>query len=157
MASKISQEKENKFFKKWDIVIYSILILLIGVLFLVVFLPKANQDIEAISIEYDGQEILVYKFNEESMQINHDYITFHVEEKGVYVITFKESRESDDYNIIKLDANNKVVTCEDANCSLSKDCTHMKITKPGDTIICIPHKLFIRALGNADIPDPVIG
>ena len=157
MASRITQEKENKFFKKWDILIYAILIVLIGVLFLVILLPKSNQEIEAISMEYDGKEIFLYKFNEESMQINSDYISYSVEGDKVYVVKFKEGIGSDDFNIIRIDANNRVVTCDDANCSTSKDCTHMKITKPGDTIICIPHKLFVRAVSKSEIPDPVIG
>ena len=156
MASKIAQEKENKFFKRWDIVVYAILALVIVALFLIVFIPRSKDQISAFKMEYNGIEVLEYNFDNDSVKMNSDYITFEKESQTIN-ITFKESNDSNDYNIIKVDLTTRQITCEDANCSLSKDCTHMKISKMGDTIICIPHKLFITPIGKGDIPDPVIG
>ncbi len=156
MASKIAQEKENKFFKRWDIVVYAILALVIVALFLIVFIPRSKDQISAFKMEYNGIEVLEYNFDNDSVKMNSDYITFEKESQTIN-ITFKESNDSNDYNIIKVDLTTRQIICEDANCSLSKDCTHMKISKMGDTIICIPHKLFITPIGKGDIPDPVIG
>ena len=157
MASKIAQEKENKFFKRWDIIVYAVLALVIIALFLIVFIPRSKDQIAAFKMEYNGIEVLEYNFDNDSIRINPEYITFEKESQTVYKITFKESSDADEYNIIKVDLTLRQITCEDANCSLSKDCTHMKISKMGDTIICIPHKLFITPIGQTEIPDPVIG
>lgn len=157
MASKIAQEKENKFFKKWDIVVYAVLILVIVALFLIVFIPKSKDQISAFKMEYNGVQVLEYNFDEDSVRLNPEYVTYEKESQTIYKFTFKESKDSEEYNIIKVDLTYRKITCEDANCSLSKDCTHMKISHMGDTIICIPHKLFITPIGQGEIPDPVIG
>ena len=157
MASKIAQEKENKFFKRWDIIVYAILALIIIALFLIVFIPRSKDQIAAFKMEYNGVEVLRYNFDDDSVKLNPEYVTFEKESQTVYKITFKENKDSNDYNIIKVNLTMRQITCEDANCSLSKDCTHMKISQMGDTIICIPHKLFITPLGEGEIPDPVIG
>ena len=157
MAGKILQEKENKFFKRWDILVYAVLVLVIVALFLIVLIPKSKDQLSGFKMEYNGVQVLEYNFDDDSIKYNSDYITFEKESQNIYVITFKENKESDEFNIIKVDLDSRQITCEDANCSLSKDCTHMKISKMGDTIICIPHKLFITPTGKSEIPDPVIG
>ena len=157
MVSKIAQEKENKFFRRWDIVVYAVLALIIVALFLIIFIPRSKDQITAFKMEYNGVEVLRYNFDDDSVKLNPEYVTFEKESPTVYKSTFKENKDSNDYNIIKVNLTMRQITCEDANCSLSKDCTHMKISQMGDTIICIPHKLFITPLGEGEIPDPVIG
>ena len=154
MASRISEEKQNKFFRKWDILIYAILALLIVALFLIVFLPTRKSQYTGFRMEYDGKVVLEYDFDKDSMQLDKNYVSYAKESATTYTIWFKNG---EDENIIIVDIENRVITCEEANCSLSKDCTHMKISKMGDTIICIPHKLMISPIGKGEIPDPVVG
>ena len=156
-AAKIVQEKENKFFKRGDIIVYVVLALLIVSLFLIVFLPKSKDQISAFKMEYNGIEVLEYNFDSDSYRINPEYVTFEKESQTMYKFTFKEGKDSKEYNIIKVDLTMRQITCEEANCSISKDCTHMKISKMGDTIICIPHRLFITPVGSGEIQDPIIG
>ena len=61
MASKIAQEKENKFFKRWDIIVYAVLALVIIALFLIVFIPRSKDQIAAFKMEYNGIEVLEYR------------------------------------------------------------------------------------------------
>ena len=46
--AKIKQEKENKIFKRWDILVYAIILVVIAVLFLTVFLAKDKSEIEGL-------------------------------------------------------------------------------------------------------------
>ena len=80
MASKIAQEKENKFFKRWDIIVYAVLALVIVALFLIVFIPRSKDQIAAFKMEYNGIEVLEYNFDNDSIRINPEYITFEKEE-----------------------------------------------------------------------------
>ena len=153
---RIKQEKENKFFKKWDIVVYSVIVLIIVALFLIVFIPQKHDQITAFVIKYDNTQVCEYNFDTDTITYNQDYIKFEKESQYIYVITFS-LKESEDYNIIRVDLTNRNITCEDSDCSFSKDCTHMRISKMGDNIICVPHKLIILPVGESDISDPVIG
>lgn len=153
---RIKQEKENKFFKKWDIVVYSVIALIIVALFLIVFIPRKNDQISAFVIKYDNTQVCEYNFDTDTITYNQDYIKFEKESQYIYVITFS-LKGDEDYNIIKVDLTNRNITCEDSDCSHSKDCTHMRISKMGDNIICVPHKLIILPVGESEILDPVIG
>ena len=156
MKDRIAQEKENKIFKKWDIVIYSILALLIIGLFLGVFLTRDKDQISSFTITYDNVQVLEYDFDNDSIIYAPEYISFEKKESA-YIITFKEGKDSNDYNTFYVDLTKRQITCSEANCSLSKDCTHMKIEKMGDTIICVPHRLIVSPKGKGEIVDPVIG
>lgn len=156
-VERIQQEKENKFFRKWDIVVYSVLILIIVAIFLIVFIPKSKDQISAFEIKYGDIQVCEYNFDTDSVTYNPEYITIEKVSQTMYKFTFAENKNGEDYNIIMVDLTNRNITCEDADCSTSKECTHMKITKMGDTIICIPHRLFIAPIGESEIKDPVLG
>ncbi|MCR4874775.1 MAG: NusG domain II-containing protein [Clostridia bacterium] len=153
---RIKQEKENKFFKKGDILVYSIIALIIVALFLIVFIPRNNDQITAFVIKYDNIQVCEYNFDTDTITYNQDYIKFEKESQSVYIITFS-LKDDEDFNIIRVDLTTRNITCEDSDCSHSKDCTHMRISQMGDSIICVPHKLIISPVGESEILDPVIG
>ena len=155
MKDRIAEEKENKVFRKWDLVVYGVIILIIIGLFIGVFLTRDKNGVSSIEVQYDGVNIMTYNFDEDSLQYAPEYISVEKVSSSEYRFTFNLDG---DYNILHVDLTARTVTCEDANCSFSKDCTTMKITKAGDTIICAPHKLVVIAKGNReDIKEPVIG
>ncbi len=156
-VDRIKQEKENKFFKKWDILIYVILALVIVAIFLSIFLTRSKDQITAFEIKYGDTQVCEYNFDEDSLKYNPEYITFEKVSDTQYKFVFSENKDGTDFNIIYADLTTRTITCEDADCSTSKECTHMKISKMGDTIICIPHALYISPIGESEIKDPVIG
>ena len=155
-VERIKQEKENKFFKKWDIVVYSVIALVIIALFLIVFIPQKHDQITGFVIKYDNIQVCEYNFDSDTITYNSDYIKFEKESQYIYKIIFS-LKDSEDFNEIKVDLSNRNITCEDSDCSFSKDCTHMRISKMGDNIICVPHKLIISPIGESEIIDPVLG
>ena len=157
MKDRIEQEKSNKFFMKWDILIYSILALLIVGLFLGVFLTRDKNEITGFTITYDNAQVLKYDFDNDSLTYAPEYIAVEKVSNTEYKFTFSLNEDKSDYNVIIVNLSNRTIECEDADCSLSKDCTHMKISKMGDTIICVPHKLMITPIGKSEISDPVLG
>ena len=157
MKDRIAQEKENKFFMKWDILVYSILALLIVALFLVVFLTKSNDKLTGFTIQYDNAKVCEYSFENKSITYDPKYISLEKISEDEFKLTFHEEEDKSHFNVIHVYISKEIIECEDADCSLSKDCTHMKITKMGDTIICVPHKLMITPIGKSEIVNPVLG
>ncbi len=157
MAGRIEQEKSNKFFMKWDIVVYAILVLLIVGLFLGVFLSRNKEQLTGFEIKYNDVQVCEYDFDNDSIKYNPEYISIEKISDKEYKILFSENKDKTHFNEIYVDLSKRTIECKDADCSISKDCTHMKITKMGDTIICVPHRLMITPIGKSDIPDPVIG
>ena len=72
--AKIRQEKENKIFKRWDILVYAIILILIAVLFLTLFLTKDNSGLDGFKVSYDGDIIYTYNFSTKEEQIKVQYI-----------------------------------------------------------------------------------
>ena len=85
---RIKQEKENKMFRRWDIVVYSIIILIIVALFLIVLIPQKHDQISAFVIKYDNIQICEYNFDNDSITYNPEYIKFEKESQSVYIFTF---------------------------------------------------------------------
>ncbi len=155
--AKIRQEKENKIFKRWDILVYAIILILIAVLFLTIFLTKDNSRLDGFKVSYDGDVIYTYIFSTKEEQKEDKYIDILERSDSILKIRVHLSDLEHDYNIIQVNLQERVITVIDADCSVSKDCTGMKIKSMSDTIICVPHKLIIEPIGNGNIEEPTIG
>ncbi len=151
----IKQEKENKIFKKWDILIYATLFVLIVGLFLVVFITKDNSKIEGFEILYKNNKILTYDFQKKSFDYDNNYIEIGEYERG-YIILFYLDEKKSVFNKIQVNIKDRTIVVLDASCSSSKDCTAMSIKNSSDTIICAPHKLIIQPLGTKSVDDNII-
>lgn len=117
---------KNGFFKKADIVLFVVLLVLgIGS---TVLLTKNISDNAVVEITIDGK-------NYASMPLDIDD-QIHIEnEFGINDIVIKD----------------KTVYMQDASCS-NKDCVHMgHIQKEGQSIICLPHKLIVTIVGGEGI------
>ena len=155
--AKIRQEKENKIFKRWDILVYAIILILIAILFLTIFLTKDNSGLDGFKVSYDGDIIYTYNFSTKEEQKEDKYIDILERSDSILKIRVHLSDLEHDYNIIQVNLQERVITVIDADCSVSKDCTSMKIKSMSDTIICVPHKLIIEPIGNGKIEEPTIG
>ena len=155
MKDKINGIKNEKPFKTLDLVIYALVIILTLSLFLI-FLPK-NGALTKIYCEYNKTLVFDYDFttNELTVVSNDDIIIEKQESDGV--ITIKVSFNNGSFNTVKI--TNNSVSVIDSNCSTKKDCVHTKsITKNGQSIICLPHGLTIKSLGDGGTPQhPTVG
>lgn len=134
----------KKPFKKGDIIIYTIIVVVAITLFLVGSLNTKPR--QYISVLLNGKEIFTADLENRSYNILSEEITL-IDKDTFKVETGKG------YNIFYIDWQNKDVRVTQSNCSTSHDCTYMSL-KNGD-IICVPHGLVIKVYGK--VPEPVIG
>lgn len=141
MANNI--ETKPKIFKKADLIIYGALAAIILSLFIIfVFMVSSSSALENVYADVDGEEIFRYDFNAKVLIIRDDDFPKNIveDDQTITIILYFE----DEYNKITINKSGSVYM-EDANCSVSHDCTYMSIKKTSDTIICVPHKLHIYA------------
>jgi hypothetical protein len=124
-------------FKKWDIIIIILLILLS-------FIP----------------EIILGTM----MGKNYDntYAEITVEGKLYKKILLSEHRGEEEFKVKTEDGYNLIVLKDNSIAIIDADCPDkvcMKpgfISKPGESLVCLPHKLMVEVKGNTDIDDIII-
>lgn len=119
--------------KRKDIIV--VVLLLVLSIFMAFFVQKfkSNQTGSYLRVELNGKEYGKYPLNKNK--------------------TFKIKVDNDEYNVVEI-KNGKVKMIE-ANCR-DLICTHMpKISKVGETIVCLPHRLILEIV-NDDTNDDEI-
>lgn len=146
--------KNSKPFKKFDLLVYLSVLVLIFSLFLC-YNTCSGGEIEKLSISRGGTTLFVYDFSDGTYEIFSENVS--VEESGVLTVTvLTEDRTGQ--NVVEIDKNEKSARVTDADCSARKDCVHSPaIKKAGASIVCVPHGLVISADGNGGIDRPVVG
>ncbi len=137
---------ENSFkkpFKKLDILVYILLLVIVVLLFLFAGLEK-EENVGGCEIYIDNRLIAILNFSEKSVDVEDEY-------KNVVLVSgdIIEINSSYGYNKIVVDYNNKTVKVTEADCGFSKECKHMDFDR--GIIICAPHKLVIKSLIKSDI------
>ncbi|MCR4661330.1 MAG: NusG domain II-containing protein [Clostridia bacterium] len=143
MREQLNKARNSKIFSKGDIIVYIIILILLVGLFLVIFLPKVDKPLEKIQVQYDGNVIYEYDLKTNTTtQINNEFVTEQIDGNSVIVnISIGEA-----INILVIENNSANMI--EANCSIRKDCVYsQKITKGGQTIICLPHKIRVVGIG----------
>ncbi len=120
---------------KWDKIITAIIFLvcILSIIFINVFAYSDKAD--TVIIEIDGREYAQYRLSEirlsEFVEINTEY----------------------GYNKIELSPDG--VRVSDADCKDKLDVLSGKITRAGEYIVCLPHRLVIRLEGGGADADAV--
>ena len=140
--NRLSEEKNNKMFKKADLFVYGFILALIISLFIGFVFSNSSKDIDVVEFYQKDDKIIEYSFKLDSLNIisNGENIDV-LKENGNYYITIKDGER---FNFLEIDTKAKKVVVKETNCSKSKDCTHMSIKKEGDVIVCVPNKLNIK-------------
>lgn len=154
---KIKQAKSNGVFKRGDIIIYAIILLVIVVLFVSIFFTQSKDELTTIHISLRDEEIFVYNFTEENYEVLNNKSILVEKDADVVKLTIYTDEDKEHFNIVQIKVKEKKVYLIEANCSLSRDCTHMVITKVGDSIICVPHNLIISTNKKVEIENPSVG
>lgn len=114
-----------------DVFVYIFIVLLVGLSFLGLKVMSKNQDEAIVQVELDGSLVESVKLPGEETQGLTREIRVEAGQGG--------------YNIIKISSRGVEITeadCPDKLCVKSP-----KITSPGQSIVCIPHKLIVRIVG----------
>ena len=136
-------EKKPKIFKRADLIVYGVLAAIILSLFVFfVFMVSGSSIPEKIYADVDGKEVFRYDFTARVLTITDEEFPKNIVEDDSSITIFLYF--GDEFNKIVIIKSGSVLM-EEANCSISHDCTYMSITKMTDTIICVPHKLHIYA------------
>ncbi len=154
----LKKEKTNKPFKKYDLIIYFVLAIIILSLFLGFVVFKDNKQSDGIEIILDETIIMTYYYNNDKFLITDKYqenLVVENLENGYKITVFCDDTHNH-YNIIMLNNEQKKVTVLDANCSIGKDCTKMEINGGSGSIVCVPHKLKVKPI-SAEIDQPISG
>lgn len=144
----IEAVKKDKIFKKGDIVVYSlILLVLLIALFSVIFGIKTDE-LSGFEIYYDNEKVYSYSFSTESGNVYSDVVTIVSEDTAGITIRFEKEGA---FNEIYADKKEKSVRVVDANCSSGKDCVNTgALNNGGKIIVCVPHRLKILPVGGAN-------
>ena len=112
--------------KKRDVLIIISLLLLSLLMAFFVQKSKSNIDGDYLLVELNGKEYGKYPLDEDK--------------------TFKVNSSNDEYNIVEI--KDGKVNMKDANCR-DLICTQMpEISKDGETIVCLPHRLILEVVGS---------
>ena len=66
---KVEQEKKDRFFRIWDILVYGVIIVVVVALFLAVTLTADKSSLTAISAYYDNGVAFSYDFEKDELNI----------------------------------------------------------------------------------------
>lgn len=150
MKKSLSEVKKEKFFSKWDLIIYSLIVVLeIG---LFCFVGTANSDktvLNKIEVYYQENVIYEYDFLKNNGIINEiKYCTVSEKRIGDYTEVKITVPEGENTLIV---SDGKAYMSE-ADCSAYPECVHnfQPINKGGEIIVCLPHKLKVVSFGSQD-------
>lgn len=154
----LKKEKTNKPFRKYDLIIYLVLAIIIVSLFLAFVVFNNDKQSDGIEIILDETVILTYYYNSDIMSVNDnckDNLLIEKTELGYEITVFSDDSHQH-FNALIVNKEQKRVTVSDANCSIGKDCTKMEIVGGNGSIVCVPHKLKVKPI-NSQIEQPISG
>ncbi|NLI59899.1 MAG: NusG domain II-containing protein [Clostridiales bacterium] len=129
---------KGKKLKIGDVLVYIFIVLLTGLSFMGLKIMAGQGDEVLVQIELNGRAL-------ESIKMRQNWAE-----------DFREIRVDTGqggYNTIRISSEG--VDIVDANCP-DKLCVHSPTIKvPGQSIVCIPHKLMVRIIGNSQVDNAV--
>ncbi len=128
-------EKAKKPFMRGDILVYTLLLFLSLILFIVT-LDIKNEQSNGFSVYFDGVEILKCDFENKSVTVIDNSIINKIDDNNYTIST------SLGVNEIEIDFTKSSVSVVDTDCGLSKECMYMNYSD--GIIVCAPHKIVIR-------------
>lgn len=150
MKKSLSEIKKEKFFSKWDLIIYSLIVVLeIGLFCVVATVDNDETVLNKIEVYYRENVIYEYDFLKNNGIINEiKYCSVSEKRFGDYTeikITVPEGKNT-------LIVSDGKAYMSEADCSAYPECVHnfQPIKKGGEIIVCLPHKLKVVSFGSQD-------
>lgn len=139
---KVEQAKQDKGFRKGDLVVYGVLALLIAATFLALFLVRDTSPLQGIDVYIDNELVLEYSFEEDAPKISSGTDCAEIVRNDGEMLVIRFSCGGG-YNVVEIDKTLRSVAVTDADCA-SKECVAMRnITDNSGIIYCSPHRLMI--------------
>lgn len=153
--------KKSSPFKKADLIVYILTVIIVAVAFICVFIAKP-QSSSGFTVTVCNQEILAYDFDSGSYTSTEcDDVRIIVDESGKDNVTFtiKSGKNFENVNVLSVNANKKSVKITDANCPHGDCLNFTPINKNGDNtfIYCASHDLMITAISASGYVPPISG
>ena len=150
MKKSLSEIKKEKFFSKWDLIIYSLIVVLeIGLFCVVATVDNDETVLNKIEVYYRENVIYEYDFLKNNGIINEiKYCSVSEKSFGDYTeikITVPEGKNT-------LIVSDGKAYMSEADCSAYPECVHnfQPIKKGGEIIVCLPHKIKVVSFGSQD-------
>lgn len=156
--SRLDDVRTHRPFAVWDLLVYTLLVLLIGALFLVFVVLDVfgSDEVNGICVQVRGETAYTYTFGEggEVMPGWEERIE---ESRDGNILLVRITAE-EGWNELAIDDAAATAVMRDADCSLRKDCTAMRAIGGGGSVItCIPHALKVIPLAGEDLSSPSVG
>lgn len=146
--------KNGKPFKRWDILIYLLLAVIIANTLLFVYLIK-NKKPESTGVEFIYRDQVVFVFNFDGSYEQKDLsLTVEIDKRtdNLYHLTFCFEENYLKATKVKIDLKEKSADVLFSNCSNSQDCVYTPAIKDGvGAIICVPFDFKILPI-DGEIP-----
>ena len=143
--------KSSKPFYPSDIIIYCIVAVFTGVLFLAALFAPNRYAAQGFDIYYNDIPVAEYAFSG-GLTVKNGYERhFDRTDEGVYFYPNADDRS--EYNLIVFDSEKKTAKIARTTCT-GRECASLTVCETGGFIYCAPHKLKILP---AAITDPVTG
>lgn len=119
-----------------DFLVYIFIILITAGSFIGLWQMRVNSDFKQVVIEVDGAVIGTYDFP-----------------TGDEVREVRVDAGPDEYNIVRITKDGAYI--QEANCSDQICVKWGKVTSPGQTIVCLPHRVVVKVTGNQEGEPPL--
>lgn len=137
---KVEEAKGDRGFRKWDLPVYGILVLLIAVMFIAVFATRDRSPLSGVRVYIDNVAVFEYNFQTGEYEILADGGVEIAEEDDERLLA--RFSYGGGYNLVEVNRSGWV-TVTDADCG-TRDCVYMPAIQDNSGIIyCSPHRLKI--------------
>lgn len=135
---KVRSVKEDRGFKKADLIIYGIILLLVAVMFIAVFIPRDKSAMSGVRVYAGGEVVFEYDFTSKEYKAYGDNVTVTDGEVLTVRIDIKGG-----YNVLEINASGRTARMAEADCR-GQDCVHTPAIRDNSGIIyCSPHGIKV--------------
>ena len=151
-SDKLHQTKPAPWLKRWHMLIYALILLLLFALFLFFVIFPEREQLTGVEIFVKNERVFFCEFEEGSYTIE-DTSRVRVEENGGLLLVTVTTEKG--FNIIEIDTKARRAEMTDADCSWSRDCVHMPAIEntASAPISCIPHGVVVMPVDGDPEPD----
>ena len=138
---KLRQVKSDRAFRRFDLIVYGIVLLFVVILFILVFTLTDSSHLKGVRVFVDGKAIFSYTFENDEYETSGEGVEVENSQSKL-VITVSAGGG---YNKIVIDKRARKARVFEADCR-AKTCTYMHLNDNSDVIHCAQHKLRVEPL-----------
>ncbi len=141
-----NQIKSGKIFKRLDVLVFLIALMIIGGIFLGFYLIN-NKKPQCTGVEFVYNDEVVFTFNFDGTYQDNGFTgTVKIDKRtdNVYLLDFYFNQSQTEYTIVKINLEESYADVLYATCSYTQDCSKSPAIRNGEgAIICVPYNFKI--------------